>query len=154
MLSWRNTKKWLIRSLVVSFILLIWLCTVTELKKKFHYQPIDIGSHKIVRTSVRLLGAGGEFTQTTARRTDVNRREKKVRLISLYHIWSLRMETRRLGTEMGRRMGVARRFIYNLRDTVCHQHNVTVPPTLKTPHYTGKIKYDYFQRAFNVQLIN
>lgn len=40
---------------------------------------------------------------------------KKVLPISLYHIWRLRMETRRLATETGRRMGVVRRFIYNQR---------------------------------------
>lgn len=40
---------------------------------------------------------------------------KKVRPISLFHIWRLRMETRRLATESGRRMGVVRRFIYNQR---------------------------------------
>lgn len=40
---------------------------------------------------------------------------KKVLPISLYHIWRLRMETRRLATESGRRMGVVRRFIYNQR---------------------------------------
>lgn len=64
---------------------------------------------------------------------------KKARLISLYHIWRLRVETRRLATETGRRMGpmgVVRRFIYNQTTrSATHQrgdrsvaNNVRSPP--------------------------
>lgn len=93
---------------------------------------------KTTGTSFRLRGAGGEFAWTTGTangRTGVNRREKKVRPISLDHIWRLRIETRRLATETGRRMGVVRRFIYNQRHAVrqptrqsqCRQHRDPLP---------------------------
>lgn len=62
-------------------------------------------------------------------------KKKKARLISLYHIWRLRVETRRLATETGQRMGVVRRFIYNQRHAVrqptqrpqCRQHRDPLP---------------------------
>jgi len=66
----------------------------------------------------------------------VNRREKKARLISLYHIWRLRMETRRLAaTETGQRMDGGRPPVYLQSTTrsTAPSAIAAVSPTLLAP---------------------